>query len=330
MFIYPPVPQPIIDEIRKCTVAVVVGHVGPDGDCIHSQFAMQKLLQKLGAQVHLVNAGPFTRREIKHFESQFAPHVDKNLYDQNPLVVMVDCSTLDRIGYLADEIVGLKLLTIDHHASGTQFGDLSYIVPKSFSTTLCVMQLYKALGVEMTEEIADHIFFGLATDTGFFKFIGPYRGETFNLVGELVNLGVSPNDIFNRMEGFSTLASKQFLAHLLLRAETHLDGRLMIVVENKDDINNYSAEDRPTDALYAHLLQIEDVEVVLYFKYLEEGKWDLGSRSSHYSNVDVGAINATLGGGGHRKAAGATLTGPLGQLKEELISLIKKALDEEH
>ena len=41
MFIYPPVPQPIIDEIRKCTVAVVVGHVGPDGDCIHSQFAMQ-------------------------------------------------------------------------------------------------------------------------------------------------------------------------------------------------------------------------------------------------------------------------------------------------
>jgi phosphoesterase RecJ-like protein len=104
----------------------------------------------------------------------------------------------------------------------------------------------------------------------------------------------------------------------------------MIVVENKDDIKNYSSEDRPTDSLYAHLLQIEDVEVVLYFKYLEEDKWDLGSRSSHYSSIDVGAINATLGGGGHKKAAGATLTGPIDKLKEQLISLIEKALEEEH
>ena len=207
MFVYPEVSPAIIEEIKGRSAAVVIGHVGPDGDCIHSQIAMQKLLQRLGLEVHIVNAGPFARKEIKQFEPLFAPHVDQQLRDRNPLVVLVDCSTIDRIGYLADEITGLSVLTVDHHASGTTFGDFSYIVPKSFSTTLCIMQFYKAFEVEMTYEIADHIFFGLATDTGFLKFIGPYRGETFHLMGELVELGVSPNDIFNRMEGGNSFAS---------------------------------------------------------------------------------------------------------------------------
>lgn len=328
MFTYPEIPSKIIDEIRSCTVAIVVGHVGPDGDCIHSQIAMQKLLQRLGVEVHLVNAGPFARKEIKQYEPLFAPHVDRQLYDRNPLVVMVDCSTLDRIGYLGDEIDGLTLLTIDHHASGSKFGDLSYIVPKSFSTSLCVMQFYKALEVEMTYEIADHIFFGLATDTGFLKFIGPYRGETFHLMGELVELGVSPNDIFNRMEGGNSFESQQFLGKLLLRAEPLLEGRLMVVVEAPEDLKEFSADQRPSDSLYAHLLGVDDVEVVLYIKFIGEDRWELGLRSSHSSSADVGKICAQLGGGGHRKAAGATVTGNLSELKPSLIETIKSVLEQ--
>lgn len=323
MFTYPEVSPAIIDEIKSCSVAVVVGHVGPDGDCIHSQIAMQKLLQRLGVEVHLVNAGPFARKEIKQYEPLFAPHVDKQLYDRNPLVIMVDCSTIDRIGYLGDEVKNLTILTIDHHASGSKFGDLSYIVPKSFSTTLCIMQLYKALDVEMTYEIADHIFFGLATDTGFLKFIGPYRGETFRLMGELVELGVSPNDIFNRMEGGNTFTSQQFLGRLLLRAQPLLDGRLMLVVEEKEDLELFSPADRPSDALYAHLLGVDDVEVVLYFKIIDNYKWEIGLRASHSSVIDVGKISATLGGGGHRKAAGATVSGSLKELQAKIISIIE-------
>lgn len=326
MFTYPEVSPAIIDEIKSCSVAVVVGHVAPDGDCIHSQIAAQKLLQRLGVEVHLVNAGPFARKEIKQYEPLFAPHIDKQLYDRNPLVIMVDCSTLDRIGYLGDEVEGLTLLTIDHHASGAKFGDLSYIVPKSFSTTLCIMQLYKALDVEMTYEIADHIFFGLATDTGFLKFIGPYRGETFHLMGELVELGVSPNDIFNRMEGGNSFASQQFLGRLLQRATPLLDGRLMLVVEEPEDMELFSSADRPSDGLYAHLLGVDDVEVVLYFKISGKDLWEIGFRASHSSVVDVGKISATLGGGGHRKAAGATVPGTLEELKAKLIEIISTVL----
>ncbi|MDD4220228.1 MAG: bifunctional oligoribonuclease/PAP phosphatase NrnA [Sphaerochaetaceae bacterium] len=326
MFIYPEVSPVIIETIRSCSTAVVIGHVSPDGDCIHSQIAMQKLLQKLGIEAHLVNTGPFSRKEIKQYEPLFAPHIDAQLHAKNPLVVMVDCSTLDRIGYLADEIDGLTVLTIDHHASGEKFGDLTYIVPKSFSTTLCIMQFYKALDVDLTYEIADHIFFGLATDTGFLKFIGPYRGETFHLIGELVEMGVSPNDIYNRMEGGNSFNSQRFLGQLLLRAESLLDGRLMLVVEKPSDIEEFVISDRPSDSLYSHLLGVDNVEVVLYFKIVDTDVWELGLRASHSSSIDVGAISATLGGGGHRKAAGATVTGKQKELQLKLINIIEKAL----
>ena len=326
MFMYPEVPAEILDLIRSCTTAIVVGHVGPDGDCIHSQIAMQKLLQKLGVEVHLVNAGPFARKEIKKYDLLFAPHVDDQLYARNPLVVMVDCSTIDRIGHIADEISGLTVLTIDHHASGSKFGDFSYIVPKSYSTSLCVMQLYKALGVELTVEIADHIFFGLATDTGFLKFLGPYRGETFHLMGELVELGVSPNDIFNRMEGGNSLSSQLFLGQLLLRSAPLLNGRLMVTCEEPEDLVKFGKENRPSDALYSHLLGVDDVEVVMYFKITDPETWEIGFRAAHTSAVDVGAISASLGGGGHRKAAGATVRGSLAELKQRLVTIVENQL----
>ncbi len=273
-----------------------------------------------------MNAGPFARKEIKKYDLLFAPHVDDQLYARNPLVVMVDCSTIDRIGHIADEIAGLTVLTIDHHASGSKFGDFSYIVPKSYSTSLCVMQLYKALGVELTVEIADHIFFGLATDTGFLKFLGPYRGETFHLMGELVELGVSPNDIFNRMEGGNSLSSQLFLGQLLLRSEPLLDGRLMVTYEEPEDLARFGKENRPSDALYSHLLGVDDVEVVIYFKITDIETWEIGFRAAHTSAVDVGAISASLGGGGHRKAAGATVRGNLAELKQRLVTIVENQL----
>jgi phosphoesterase RecJ-like protein len=188
------------------------------------------------------------------------------------------------------------------------------------------MQFYKALDVDLTYEIADHIFFGLATDTGFLKFIGPYRGETFHLIGELVEMGVSPNDIYNRMEGGNSFNSQRFLGQLLLRAESLLDGRLMLVVEKPSDIEEFVISDRPSDSLYSHLLGVDNVEVVLYFKIVDTDVWELGLRASHSSAIDVGAISATLGGGGHRKAAGATVTGKQKELQLKLINIIEKAL----
>ncbi len=324
MFTYPEVDPEVLELIHNASCAVVVGHVSPDGDCIHSQIAMGKLLSAMSVDVHLVNAGPFSRKEIKKYEPLFADHIDSRIKAKNPLVVIVDCSTVDRIGHIADEIEGLTTLVVDHHASGEPFGHASYIVTKSFSTTLCIMQLYKALEVPLTHEIAEHIFFGFATDTGYMKFIGPYRGETFSLVAELVEAGVSPNEVSNMMEGTHTLESRKYLAKLIDTAYLVHDGTVLIVKEEREEFSSFKKEDRPTDTLYAQLLAVEGVEAVLYFKQGEDDLWEIGFRASHSTPINVGTIAGSLGGGGHRKAAGATVAMDFKPLLATILSKLKE------
>ena len=101
----------------------------------------------------------------------------------------------------------------------------------------------------------------------------------------------------------------------------------MLVVEEPEDIAEFGTSERPSDSLYAHLLGVDDVEVVLYFKIVGKDVWELGFRASHSSSVDVGKLSATLGGGGHRKAAGATVNGALDQLQSRVLDMVREELE---
>lgn len=323
MFSYPPIDQEIIDLIKQSKEFVVVGHISPDGDCLSSQIAMTALLRKMGKSVHMANAGPFDRSEISSLRADFLEHIDADLAAKNPVVVVVDCSSKDRIGTIADEIEGLVTVVFDHHSSGEQFGDYRYIIPGSVSTTLIIMQLYRALGVEITKEVAEHLFFGFATDTGFFRFINAYRGETLRMAADLVDLGVSPNMMNTKMTGGKSLGYVKYLGKLIDRSESHFGGKLMASSSYIEDSKEFVTTDKPSDALYSMLLSIQGVEVVLFFKELPDQSTEVGFRASHSSNVDVGALAERFGGGGHKKAAGATVRKNIAEVKKALFEAVE-------
>lgn len=327
MFTYPAIPKTVVSALQNCKKAVIIGHVAPDGDCIHSELAMAWLLEHMGKEVFVANAGPFDRPEITYWESFFKPTIPQTILDEKPLIVVTDCSSQDRIGdMLAEQTKDLEILVIDHHSSGAQFGSLHYIVPQSYSTTLVIQHLYHTMGVEINEQVAQHLFFGFATDTGFFRFIGPNRGETLRMAGELVDIGVSPNDVYDEMTGGKSFASVKYLARLIDRTEPLFDGKIMVSHETVEDVKEFNQADRPSDALYAALLSVKGVQAVLFFKIPDEGKVEIGFRGSHDSSVDVGGIAAMLGGGGHKKAAGATVQGTYETVKQQVIEAIAKQL----
>lgn len=326
MFSYPPIDEEILALLRNREEFVVIGHVSPDGDCLSSQMAMNSMLLKMGKTVHMANAGPFDRSEISHLRSDFLNHIDDELKQRDPLIVVVDCSSPERIGHLADEIEGLTTVVFDHHSSGEQFGTYRYIVPRSVSTTLIIMQLYKALDVEISQEIAEHLFFGFATDSGFFRFINAYRGETLRLAAELVDLGVSPNVMNDRMTGGKSFGYIKYLGKLIDRSESLFDGKVMISSSCLEDSKQYITTDKPSDSLYTMLLSVQGVEVVLFFKELEGGRTEVGFRSSHQSSINVGALAESFGGGGHKKAAGATVNKPIQETRKLLLEAVEKML----
>ena len=119
MSLFPPVPQVILTHLQEDSSFIVIGHKSPDGDCISSELGMEFLLKALGKQVLLANAGPFERQEIQSLRGRFADHIPEAYLAERPTVVVVDCSTSDRIGSLFEQVKDLHVIVIDHAGDKT-------------------------------------------------------------------------------------------------------------------------------------------------------------------------------------------------------------------
>lgn len=323
---FPQVPENVVKAILECKRAVVCGHLNPDGDCSNSVLAMGRLLSFLGKEHILVNEGIFSRPELEEFSTHLEDEIPSSWLSRETLGIVVDCSTPDRLGHYSEPYSMMDVLVIDHHSSGEMFGNYRYVFPDSPSTTLLVYNVYKACGIEPDETACRFLYRGFATDSGFYKFLHANCGPVFDIVGDLVDHNVSPNEEFNSLTGNRDYDSVRFLSRLIDRNTSHFGGRVMTSFEAPSDVEEFSDNARPSDDYYAQMLSVRGVEVVVFFKQSrkEEGSIVLGLRASHFSGFDVGAFASSFGGGGHVKAAGATVKGSL----EEVTKLVLERLGE--
>lgn len=325
--IYPKINSEILEAIKNAKEAIVIGHKNPDGDCISSELAVGAFLEHLGIHSYLINEGPFQRPEINCFAPFFRTDITDDILERDPLVIVVDCSTGDRPGDVFKKLKDLStILVFDHHSSGEPFTkpEYQYIVTESVSTTLVLEQLRQALNIPLTKELAEHLFFGFMTDTGFFHFMNEkVAGESLRLVSQYADAGVSMFDMYNKLHSGKSLEFLQLVSSIVNRTEHHLQGRVYTTEMYKEET---SGPDKPADTLYSLLMQIDECEVLFFFKE-NEGSVEIGMRSQDTSNVDVGAFASSLGGGGHRNAAGATVMGTLSEVKALVLEKVKKILD---
>ena len=125
-------------------------------------------------------------------------------------------------------VTGMPALVIDHHSAGEPFGDARMVDPPRRPRRCCVQDLFEAMGVTPTADIARLILFGLCTDTGFFRHLGGGSADTYRAVARLVELGTSTADVYMMVYGRRELASRKLLAEMLLSAESHWDDRLIV------------------------------------------------------------------------------------------------------
>ena len=323
--LYPGIPSGILDAIKAAGDVVVIGHSNPDGDCIHSQLATANILTRLGKKVTLLNDGPFARNEVKALEPLFKKNCPAGVLEKTPLVIVVDCSTPDRPGECIRPLLGHETIVLDHHSAGVPFTDpgLTYIVPASVSTTMIIDVLREALGLPLDRDFADHVYRGFATDTGFFHFINERNGEeTLRRIAAIVGQGISPYDVFDEMHDGRPLAYFKAVASFIDRVESYKEGRILLTWQGKAEV----VDGKPADDIYAQLLQVAGVKVVVFLKE-REGFVECGLRSKNGSGIDIGAYAATLGGGGHRYAAGAQVDGSLDDVKALVIEGIGQLVD---
>ncbi|WP_455383280.1 DHH family phosphoesterase [Salinispira pacifica] len=316
-----PVPPDLLEYFRPKGTYIIISHADPDGDCIGSSLALASVLRRTGNQALLLNPGPFDREEIKPFAGQFLEHLPEEVRGQDPAprVVVLDASTLDRIGDIRDEISGLTVAAIDHHSSGDPFGDVRYVDPSSPSTSYLIQRLVEALGLSLEREEADQLMFALATDTGYFRFLDESAGDVLCGAGRLLDAGASPSRTYYQMFGGRSLESRRLLAILLRRTRAYFGGRLLISWQTRRDAARFGEENRDSMSFYQLLMTTRDCQIIVFLRDVD-GKSCTGSLRS-LEDIDVGRVAQEYGGGGHARAAGFLARKPLSRVRKELVSL---------
>jgi phosphoesterase RecJ-like protein len=329
----PDAPSPLAEAVALLGAhdeVVLACHVNPDGDALGSMLALGLALRAQGKKVVAsFGSEPFEVPSPYRGLPGLDLLVPSDDVPASPaLLVTFDTGSVDRLGSLADRVESAReVLVVDHHASNTRFGTLNLVEESAASTASIVVELLDALGATLSRDVAACVYTGLATDTGSFK----YRSttpEVHRLAARLLETGLR-HDLINR-EIWDTASFGYVKALGLACARAVLEpdaaGGLGMVwtAVGAEDLHRYDLVLADVEGVIDVLRMTAEAEVAVVVKTdPEDGLLKVSTRSK--GALDVGAVCVSLGGGGHRFAAGFTSHEPLATTMERLRTALADA-----
>jgi phosphoesterase RecJ-like protein len=300
----------IVDEIRRRQRFVLSSHVRPDGDAIGSQLAMAFALWQLGKDVRLVNHDP-PPTPMMVFPGVPKIEVASTIEDPGDAVIVMECGELSRTG-----VEGFErgyVINIDHHLGNTGYGTLNWFDSSAAACGEMVFDLVRELGIELTPEIATHVYIAILTDTGSFHYsnISP---RTFDVCRQCVEAGVDPPAIAGAIYDSNSLGRLKLFGAVLSKMELDASGHVATVYVDRKLAKDCGGTYEDTEGIVNLPLTVKDIEAVAFFKEAGPDDWRVSMRSK--GEVDVNAIAKQFGGGGHKNASGCNAKGTLPDLKK--------------
>lgn len=299
----------ILTLIREKHSFLLSGHEHPDGDCLGAQVALYHLLTALGKRCTILNPDPVTKQH-----DFLLRHTPIHGYERGmtlpsfDALVLLDCSQLSRLAELGKVLGAAKPLVavIDHHV-GSENGDgtVCYVDAAAPSSGALVHELYGKFGVPVPPAAAEAVFLSLVADTGWFRYSNT-DARVLRVAADLIASGVDASALFDRLFRRNHPDSVGLLSSCLAKHEFRLAGKLACATLDKATMDRANRAGFDTDMVLEPLRSVEGVEVVALLKERFDGAFKLSLRAS--GDVDVQAIAKAFGGGGHKKAAGATVT----------------------
>ena len=322
----PLIPQKLSEFLSAYENFVIAGHKEPDGDCIGSCLAMSFFLKRKNKNCILMSAGPFKRTEIKEYENLFTNklEISDKINPKTTGLIILDCSGFDRIGEIAELLKDFNYIIIDHHATNTEKSDSSLIMTDAPSTTYLIQSIIEEMEGKLTKEEAHALFFGLCTDTGFFRHLDDRSAEVFAHASRLIEAGANPKQTFMKMNGGKKFESRLLISRILNRMKSYYDGKLIISYETYDDLKELGLESRDSDILYQLIQTMEGVEAICIVRQESPTHCSVGFRS--LDKVDVSKIASSFGGGGHKQASGLYIEGKFDELIPKFIEAFRSQM----
>ena len=326
--------QRFAEIVHSASKIILTIHHRPDGDCIGSAVAMRHILLQLGKDVRIITP---------HKTPPTLAFLDPNKYctaledmtgedirwiRSADLFFVLDTSSWAQLGDMATLFreSSAKKIVLDHHVKGDDIGAERFIDFNAEATGALVVRAADALGVPLSIEIVRSAFVALATDTGWFRF-SSVTPETFRTAAKLVEAGSQPDALYRELYEQESLGRIRLIGRTLSKTETYSDGQFLLTWILLDDFEAAGASSSDSEDIVNMLLQVRGSKMAVLISELKDKTFKISFRSR--CAVDCSVLAAQFGGGGHKKAAGASLSLPFEQTKQAIIEAITKSLEEQ-
>ena len=320
-----------LEDLRASSGKIVITtHHKPDGDAMGSSLGLYHYLKSAGINSQVIT--PTDYAEFLHWlpgnDTVMVYEADKpkskELIDAAEYVFCLDFNALGRINDMGDYIQhsDAKLIMIDHHQDPQDFDDERFVeIGASSACELIYKYVEKHLdSSHMNKDMGECIYTGLITDTGSFRF-GSTTSSTIRTAADLMDIGVVPATIYNRLFDQNRLDRLQLLGYFLAnKIELIEDGKVALAHFTSEELRRYNVITGDTEGFVNYGLSIKGVQLsalIIDRDYLVK---------MSFRSTDIFPCNEFSAeyfkGGGHKNAAGGasedTLANTLNKFKESI------------
>ncbi len=317
------VPAAVVQHIRSARTVLTVCHENPEADALGSALAVALAVEDLGGRATPVCADPVPKMY------DFMPRIDRFRQDPDPalnydLIVVGDCGDLERIGTVLGrnaELFGrVPIVNIDHHISNTGFGAVDWIDATAAATCEMDTLLMPALGVPLTAAdgaIAAALIAGVVIDTANFQHPN-VTPRTLRVAAELVAVGAPLAQTARLLYRTKPNRQLKLFGLVLGRLEEDLDGRLAWAALYESDYDATGTTAQDAEGLSDLLSQSAEGALIILFR--QNGDKTKISVRTRDGGLDATVLTGAFGGGGHARAAGATIDLPMEQAMHAVLA----------
>ncbi len=301
---------------------LVTTHEGPDGDAVGSSLALASYLRHLGKDVTVYSCDPFP--ELYRFLPGFDTAVTTLPDQEFDVCFVLDVGEFRRAGREvgASKRIGM-FVNIDHHKGCDHFGAINLIDSQASATGALIFRIIKAAGHVVDYETALCIYTAVITDTGSFRYSNA-NPEAFAIAGEMIATGINAWDVSEKLYESQPRQRLELLAQALSTLTISPCGTYASITVTLDMYARTGGTPELTDGFVNYPRSIQGVEVSVFFREIEPDRYKVGFRSK--GKVDVSALAAAFGGGGHHNAAGCTVSGSYEDVTSRVLNHLSRAL----
>lgn len=321
-------------HLREHQRYLLTTHIGPDGDGLGSALALSALIRARGADAQVVIVDPLPERYAFMLEgfpegtlASYPQEVDREHLAGFDAIVLMDCGVWTRLGPLLDavDLDSKATVCFDHHISDQDPAALTILDETATATASLIYRLYQALDEPVTLPAARALYVALMTETGSFRFSNT-DPEVHRVVADLMETGLKPHEVYIEIYENRAPAALRITGHGLAGFETAAEGKVVLTKLPFTLFEELGACSEDADGLVNQILALETAEVAILAYEKAPGTVKLSFRAKH--DADVQVVAAQFGGGGHRKAAGATVEGAVDEVAARAVAAAVEAVQD--